>query len=151
MYSFVLLLHSWFRWAALAVGIFATIAALGDQGGASGSRAERAGLLFVMVADIQLLLGLLLYLVLSPFTTAALHDFGTAMRAPALRFWAVEHAATMLVAVILVHVGRVLARSARTPEARRVRQAWSFGLATLLMIVATPWPGLPNGRPLFRV
>lgn len=151
MYSFVLLLHSWFRWAAIVVGIFATIAAVSDKSGGAGSRAERAGLMLVMVVDIQLLLGLLLYLVLSPFTATALRDFGAAMRTPALRFWAVEHAATMLVAVIAVHVGRVLARTARTPEARRTRQVVSFGLATVLMIVATPWPGMANGRPLFRV
>ena len=151
MYSFVLLLHSWFRWAALAVGIAATIAAMSDKDGGPGSRVERVGLMFVMVVDIQLLLGLLLYLVLSPFTATALRDFGAAMRAPALRFWAVEHAATMLLAVIAVHVGRVLARTARTPQARRTRQVVSFGLATVLMIVATPWPGMANGRPLFRV
>ena len=152
MYSFVLLLHSWFRWAALAVGIVATVVAIGDKtGGGPGSRADRVGLMFVMLVDIQLLLGLLLYLVLSPFTATALRDFGAAMRAPALRFWAVEHAATMLLAVIAVHVGRVLARTARTPQARRTRQVVSFGLATVLMIVATPWPGMANGRPLFRV
>ena len=48
-------------------------------------------------------------------------------------------------------VGRVLARTARRPQARRTRQVVSFGLATVLMIVATPWPGMANGRPLFRV
>jgi hypothetical protein len=151
MYSLALLLHSWLRWAVLVVGIVATFAALSDTTGAPGGRADRTGLLFVTLADIQLLLGLLLYLVLSPFTATALHDFGAAMRTPALRFWAVEHSATMFLAIILVHVGRVLARSARTPQSKRVRQAVAFGLATILMIVATPWPGLANGRPLFRV
>jgi hypothetical protein len=45
----------------------------------------------------------------------------------------------------------VLGRTARTPGSRRVRQTVSFGLATVLMIVGTPWPGMANGRPLFRV
>ena len=57
----------------------------------------------------------------------------------------------MLAAVIAVHVGRVLARKARTPESKRTRQIVCFGLATVAMIAATPWPGMPNGRPLFRV
>jgi hypothetical protein len=52
--------------------------------------------------------------------------------------------------VILVHVGRVLARKAKTPEARRTRLLVCFGIATLAMIAATPWPGMSNGRPLFR-
>ena len=148
MYTFVLILHSWVRWAALVVGIVATLAAIADR---AGRRADRAGLVFMMLADIQLLFGLMLYLVLSPVTVTALRDFGSAMRTPAVRFWAVEHAATMLLAVVLVHVGRALARTAATPQSKRVRQTVCFGLATVLMIVATPWPGMANGRPLLRV
>jgi len=148
MYSLVLALHSWIRWAALALGILATIAVATDR---TGPRAERTGLFFIMALDIQLLLGLLLYLVLSPFTATALHDMGAAMRNPSLRFWAVEHAATMLLAVVIAHVGRVISRRAPTPESRRTRQMICFALSTILMIVATPWPGMANGRPLFRV
>jgi hypothetical protein len=151
MYSLVLALHSWIRWGVLAAGLFATFAAATDATGARRARSDRAGLAFVTLADIQLLLGILLYLVLSPFTKEALRDFGAAMHNPGLRFWAVEHSMTMLVAVILVHVGRVLARSAKTPASRRVRQMVCFGLATALMVIAIPWPGMTNGRPLLRV
>jgi len=151
MYSLVLLLHSWIRWGALAAGLFATFAAASDPAGTRATRTDRAGLAFVTLLDIQLLLGLLLYLVLSPFTKEALRDFGAAMHNSGLRFWAVEHSTTMFLAVILVHVGRVLARKAKTPASRRVRQMVCFGLATVLMVVAIPWPGLANGRPLLRV
>jgi len=151
MYSLVLLLHSWLRWAALAAGAYATFAAAADSTGARASRTDRAGLAFVTLVDVQLLLGLLLYLVLSPFTKEAFRDFGAAMHVSGLRYWAVEHPTMMFLAVILVHVGRVLARTAKTPASRRVRQMVCFGLATVLMVVGTPWPGLPNGRPLLRV
>ena len=57
----------------------------------------------------------------------------------------------MLAALVLVHVGRVLARKARTPGAKRARLLVCFGLATVLMILGTPWPGTPAGRPLFRL
>src|SRR5438132_9902041 len=152
MYTFVLLLHSWIRWAALVAGVGATLAAFTDSRGIAGSdKTDRWGLALMMALDLQLLLGLLLYLVLSPFTTEAMKNFGAAMRDPGLRFWAVEHITMMFVAVILVHVGRVLARKAKTPGARRTRLLVCFGLATLAMIVAIPWPGMANGRPLFRV
>jgi hypothetical protein len=147
MYSTVLLLHSWVRWIALALGVVTTLAALAK----GESAADRFGLVFMIVLDVQLLMGLALYFALSPITAAALKDFGAAMRDPALRFWAVEHAATMLLAVILVHVGRVLARKATTSASRRTRQIVFFGLATVAMIARTPWPGLPNGRPFFRL
>jgi len=150
MYSAVLILHSWIRWIALILGVMTTFAAFTDRT-AGQSTTDRWGLFFMMVLDIQMLLGLLLYLVLSPFTTAALHDFGAAMRNPALRFWAVEHVSLMFVAVVIVHVGRVLARHARTPQSKRLRQIVCFSLATSAMIAATPWPGTRYGRPWFGV
>ena len=58
------------------------------------------GLLFMVALDVQMLLGLLLYLVLSPLTTELTRNMGAAMGDPALRFWAVDHAATMFVAVL---------------------------------------------------
>jgi hypothetical protein len=63
----------------------------------------------------------------------------------------VEHVTMMLAAVVLVHVGRVLARKATSPASRRMRTFVCFGLATILMVVAIPWPGMAHGRPLFRV
>jgi hypothetical protein len=151
MYTFVLLAHSWIRWIALIAGVSATLTALSGSGPGADARADRSGLIFMIALDVQMLLGLLLYFALSPLTAQAMKDFGAAMKNPALRFWAVEHLATMMLAVILAHVGRVLARKARTPEAKRIRLAACFGFATVLMLLAIPWPGMPNGRPLFRL
>ena len=149
MYSFILLLHSWLRWIAIAAGIGATAAATGSPPAGGGS--DRPGLVFMISLDVQMLLGLLLYVFLSPTTTAIFKDFGAAMKDPVARFWAVEHVTMMLAAVVLAHVGRVLGRKASTPGAKRTRLMISFGLSTLLMIAGTPWPGMRAGRPLFRV
>ena len=150
MYSTVLLLHSWLRWLALIAGVLATFAPLG-KGDRRLQSAERWGLIFMVALDVQLLLGLLLYGVLSPYTAAAMNDFGAAMRDPVLRFWAVEHLTMMLAAVILVHVGRVLARKTADVDKKRKRLLICFGLAVLLVLLGMPWPGMVNGRPLFRV
>jgi hypothetical protein len=56
----------------------------------------------------------------------------------------------MIVALVLVHVGRVLSRKASNPASRRTRQMICYGLATVIMALATPWPGTAAGRPLFR-
>jgi heme A synthase len=152
MYTLVLLLHSWLRWAALVAGVAATVTSFSDRSESTArSRADMWGLVLMMVLDIQMLLGLLLYLVLSPFTAEAMRDFGAAMKNPGLRFFAVEHVTLMLGSVVLVHVGRVMARKAKTPDARRMRMTMCFGLATLLMILGIPWPGMASGRPLFRL
>src|ERR1700676_2612940 len=126
MYTLVLLAHSWIRWIALIAGVGATITALSISGPGADARADRSGLFFMIVLDVQMLLGLLLYFALSPFTAEAMKDFGAAMKNPALRFWAVEHLATMMLAVILAHAGRVLARKAKTSEAKRIRMAACF-------------------------
>ena len=153
MYELVLIVHSWVRWFALVAGVVATVAALSgtSHGNARDHRADRWGLMLMIALDLQFLLGLLLYFALSPTTRAILGNFGEAMRDPVARFWAVEHVTTMILAVALGHVGRVLARRARTARAARLRAAICFGLATILMIAGTPWPGLRAGRPLFRV
>jgi uncharacterized membrane protein len=152
MYTLVLLVHSWLRWATLvaAVGAIATTAADRSDTIRTG-RADLWGLALMIALDVQMLLGLMLYLVLSPFTTEAMRDFGSAMRSPALRFFAVEHAALMFAAVILAHVGRVLARKARTADQKRSRLLICFVLATIAMLFSIPWPGMPSGRPLFRL
>ena len=151
MYSGVLLLHSWMRWIALVAAVGVTLAAVRNEVPGNRSVADRWSLVAMMALDLQMLLGLALYLALSPFTTEALKNFSAAMRDPSLRFWAVEHIASMFGAVILAHVGRALARTASTPAAKRRRLLISFGLAALLMILGTPWPGFANGRPLFRL
>ena len=152
MYTFVLSLHSWLRWVALLAGIAATFTTLSDRAASTDARrADMWGLALMATLDVQMLLGLLLYFVLSPITAEAMRDFGAAMRNPALRFFAVEHLMLMMAAVVLAHVGRVLARKAPTPDAKRMRMLICFGLATGAMVLAIPWPGMANGRPLFRI
>jgi hypothetical protein len=50
-----------------------------------------------------------------------------------------------------VRVGRVLALTAKTPVARRQKRLVFFLLTTLAIVAGIPWPGLPNGRPFFRL
>ena len=150
MYTTVLALHSWIRWIALIAAVGTTLAALRGKVAGANSLADRWGMVAMMVLDTQMLLGLLLYFVLSPNTKAIMENFGAAMKDPALRFWAVEHTVTMFAAIALAHVGRVLARKAASPVAKRTRLLICFGLATVLIILGMPWPGRPGGRVLFR-
>jgi hypothetical protein len=150
MYSLVLFLHSWLRWFVLVAGVGALATTAGAHDDARMVKADKWGMAFMMSLDLQMLLGLLLYLGLSPFTTQAFRDFGAAMSNPALRFWAVEHIAIMIAAVACAHVARVLGRKAPTREAKRKKLLLFFGLSLLLIVIGIPWPGMAAGRPLFR-
>lgn len=153
MYTLVLTIHSWLRWIALLAGIAAIFTTLSDRSTSTApGRGDMWGLVLMMTLDIQMLLGLVLYLVLSPITRAAMSNFAAAMRTADVRFFAVEHVTLMLGAVILVHVGRVLARKAATADAKRMRMLVCFGLATVAMVIGIPWPGMVSGdHPLFRL
>jgi hypothetical protein len=151
MYATFLMLHSWLRWVALVAGVAATIAALTDTTPPPAtSRADRWGLILMITLDIQLLLGLVLYLAVSPMMEEIRRNFAASMKDPVARFWAVEHITMMLGAVVITHVGRVLARKSATADAKKMKLFVSFGIATVLMFLAIPWPGMRAGRALFR-
>ncbi len=150
MYSGALILHSWVRWAVIIAGL---IAVARGVAGASGRKMwtpadDQAGFWFTLTLDIQFLLGLVLYVFLSPLTTAALQDFGAAMKDPGLRFWAVEHAFGMLIGIAIAHIGRVRVRKTDSLRRHKTATVW-FALALLAILVSIPWPGLTNARPLF--
>jgi len=152
MYTTILMLHSWLRWVALLAGVAATIAALRDNTAPpAASRADTWGLILMITLDIQLLLGLLMYLALSPMMTAIRENFGAAMKDPAARFWAVEHITMMMGAVIITHVGRLIARKSASGDSRKMTLIICFGIATALMFLGIPWPGMRAGRALFRL
>src|SRR5882724_10262545 len=103
MYSSALWLHSLLRWAVLLTGLIAWFRAVG------GSTARRAwtaqdelwGFLFIMTLDLQLVVGLVLYIFLSPITKIAFQNFGAAMKIDTTRFFAVEHITGMIIAIAL--------------------------------------------------
>jgi hypothetical protein len=152
MYDLVLLAHSWLRWLVLLAGLIAVARAVS---GVSARRPwtpsdDRAGLWLTAALDLQMLLGLILYLFLSPVTRSALVDMAAAMRDAPIRFFAVEHPVGMIVAIALAHVGRIRVRKAADSESRHKQALVFFGLALLVVLLSIPWPIGPGARSLFR-
>ena len=151
MYVGVLLIHSWLRWATLVLAVGATLNALRRDADVSARMPGRYwDTCFMLALDLQVLFGLTLYFGLSPYTPQAFDNFGTAMRNPGLRFWAIQHVATMAAAVLLVRIGRALAFTATSGSARRRWRVIFFALTTATIVAGIPWPGLQIGRPLLR-
>lgn len=152
MYLSTLVVHNFLRWVVLALALYAIARA---AAGLVGRRAwqppdDAAGRWFTMSMDVQLVIGLLLYGVLSPITRNAFADMGAAMKDAALRFWAVEHLVMMLLAVGFAHVGRARSRKVATDAGRHRAVLIFFGLALVALLAGIPWPGMADGRPLFR-
>lgn len=143
MHELVLFLHSWVRWIAIVTGILATVSVLGAG---ADARSNRWAKFFTIALDIQFLLGLVLVFMVVDFGR-----MGEVMRDSTARFYAVEHPTLMIMAVALAHMGRVFARKALTPASARTKSLIFFGIATLLLLAGTPWPGTHDSRPLFRL
>ena len=148
MYSAVLILHSWVRWLVLLAGIVALVRAIG-AGRTWTPAHDRATLLYTVALDVQFLLGLLLYVALSPTVGLAFRNMGVAMQTTAIRFFVVEHVVGMVLALAVAHVARIRIRKA-APDAKGHTAAIFVGASLLLIVLAMPWPGLPYGRPLLR-
>jgi hypothetical protein len=151
MYAIALTLHSLVRWAVLAAAAAATVVAwrgwLAGRPWTPGAR--RAGVAVVAAADLQVLLGLALYLLLSPFTPAGLARPGEALADPAYRYFAIYHPVLGLGVAVLAHLGTAFARRERT-DARRWRvAALCWAAALWIGLFAVPWPNMALGRPLW--
>lgn len=147
----VLVLHNFIRWAVLLFGLWTLLNALR---GVFGNRSFTAGdnrtnLFFMIFCDIQLLIGLILYFVNSWFDR--LKDLGNNMKDPYNRFFTMEHMLLMIIAWILVHVGRASIKRAGTDAAKHKRMLIFFGIAIVLILVSIPWPfRAVIGKPYFR-
>jgi uncharacterized membrane protein YozB (DUF420 family) len=148
MYTVVLAIHNVVRWIVLILILVALVRAYwGWLGKREWSETDRkVGSFLGMAIDTQLLLGLILYIFLSPITRTAFQNFGAAMQVPNVRFFAIEHIFYMLLAVVFVHVGAVLSRRAVDSVAKHKRAALWFSLAFVVILVGMPWtrPLLPG-------
>ena len=150
-HAVVLFLHSYLRWIVLALLLVVLVRARsGWRKALAWSQSdESTHKAFVGVLDLQLLLGLLLYLVLSPITRAFFANVGPSMKVSEIRFFGIEHITLMVVAVVVAHVARV--RSKKREGAARHKGVFITSLVALLLIVAAiPWPFYPAKRPMFR-
>ncbi|MFK7931040.1 MAG: hypothetical protein AB8H79_22835 [Myxococcota bacterium] len=151
LYPIVLTIHSVMRWFVLLAGAAAVVQSLVSlvSGGTFLKRHKLSNLAFMIFVDLHLLLGSILYFVLSPITRAAFADFGGAMKEAAIRYWAVEHITGMILGFILLHVAYFLGKRAKTDKGKFIWGGIGLGLALLVIIGSIPWPFMAAGRPLF--
>jgi hypothetical protein len=138
--QFVLTLHSITRWAVLLFGVWTLINAItGVTGKRSFTAADnRSNLLFMISCDIQLLIGLILYFGNGWFDK--LKNFSQYKSDTFIRFFSMEHATMMILAWILVHIGRASVKKAGADAAKHKKMLLFFGLALLLILASIPWP-----------
>jgi hypothetical protein len=123
--------HSFWRYAVVIAAVVAIVGALGAWFGSLPARetARRAGLLYIIALDVQVLVGIVLWIGKGWYAVPG--------------YFRAEHPATMLLAMIVAHVGQVLSRRAKTP--RGAAQAVAIAVAISLVLVIVGIPGVVRG------
>ena len=146
MYPIVLAIHNIVRWVVVIFALLALVRAyrgwLGKRDWTDADR--RAGVFYTSAMDTQLLLGLLLYIFLSPITRAAFSNLGAAMSNPGARFFTLYHLFYMFLAVVFAHLGNTFSKKATETLAKHQRAALWYSLSALAILLGMPWM-----RPLF--
>lgn len=102
----------------------------------------------MITAHIQLLAGLILYLI-SDIVKTGLSDMGGAMKDPALRFWTVEHILGMVIAIALITLGRMGLKKADNDISKHKNIAIYFLIGLFILLISIPWPFSAISRPWF--
>lgn len=136
-------LHSVLRWLVLIVALWAIIKmAMGRSGSKSFTASDkRPGLFYMILMDIQLLVGAFLY-VSGPWGIKNIQNqgMGNIMKESVNRFFAIEHVLGMLVALILVHIGYAATKKPIADKKKFNKAFWFFLVAFLLILASIPWP-----------
>lgn len=137
----VLLTHNILRWAVLLFGLWTLLNALTGvlSKRSYTGRDNKVNLFFMISCDIQLLLGLILYFNNGWFDMLKTNA-KEVMKDGTTRFFALEHFLMMVIAWLLVHVGRSMVKRADTDTKKHRKSLLFFGLAIVLILAMIPWP-----------
>lgn len=152
MYEIILFVHSWLRWFIVFFLIIHLLKSL--LGWLKHTHYLKLdyilGAILIGLTHLQLLIGFFLYFSLSPITNAALNNINSTMKNPLLRFWGIEHIATMVFFVIFLQIGRILTKRSSDNIKKHKLTTIFLSISLFILILGMPWPSRKDiGRPLF--
>jgi hypothetical protein len=132
--------HSGLRWIALALLILAIFNAfLGGKKGVYEKKDKMINLFAMVILHIQLLIGFVLY-----FKSGKVRFVENWMSSEneggMYRFFNLEHVLLMLIAIVLVTLGRKKAEKATVVSDKHKKIVVWYSIALILIIASIPWP-----------
>ena len=151
MYTGLLFLHSLLRWVILVLAIMAIYKSYtGMKGGRPFTAGDKKiGLFLMIAAHTTLLIGLYQWIV-GPWGLKNIQNmgFGAVMKDPVARFYAVEHLTGMIVAIVLITIGRGVSKKNIPDAVKHKKTFWFFLIALVIVLASIPWPfRMGIGRP----
>jgi len=152
LYNLFLIIHSWNRWIILLSGLVLLVALIYSLSTSKkfSNALKTIALTFLGSLHIQLLIGIILYVFLSPITQVAFNDFGSAMKNSGIRFWAVEHTLLNVIGIVLAQTGYSISKRKIDDKAKQKALLIWMGIAFLIILLAIPMGIMGVERPWFR-
>lgn len=131
-------IHSISRWLVLALLVYAIVNALLKKNSGKFEKSDKMINLFAMViVHIQVTLGLILY-----FTSPKVVFAAGWMKVAQARFFGMEHILMMLIAAVLITIGRRKSENATDSVLKHKRILVFYVIGLLIILAGIPWPGL---------
>lgn len=141
MYNGLLHLHSTLRWVILILLLVCIFKSIADRKKPFTPSHRKLGLALMICADIMLLVGIYQWFA-GPWGLKSIqhNGFKNVMDNNQLRFFAVEHALAMIVAIILIHIGYSYGKRAVADGVKHRRTLVFYGLSLIIILASIPWP-----------
>ncbi|MGJ5642752.1 hypothetical protein [Formosa sp. S-31] len=141
MYNIVLNLHSYWAFIVLAVLGFTAVNAIIKSSGKKeyGPKDFRLALFTLIVSHIQLLIGILLYVVSPRLAMFGELGMGGVMKDAINRLYLVEHPVINIIAIALITVGYSKHKSKLTSKSKFKLISIFYTIAFILLLSRIPW------------
>ena len=144
----VVYIHSILRYFILLFAVVVVLQRLvGMLGKKKFQKPNRMMALFLLIfCDLQLIFGLTLYYY--KVVASGMLSAGNVMKDTDSRFYAVEHSMSMILAIVLVHIGYSIAKKNMDDDRKFKRMFWCSFVALAIFLAMIPWEGKQVvGRP----
>jgi len=141
MYETVQFIHSYWAYLVLIVLIIASINAIVGyvSNKEYGATNFRIALFTLIVAHIQLLIGLVLYFVSPKFKVFSEVGMGGVMKDPIARLNLVEHPLVMIIAIVLITMGYSKHKKKLTSKPKFKILGIFYTIALIFVLSRIPW------------
>lgn len=141
MYNTILNLHSYWAFIVLIVLIIATVNAFIKSSGNKeyGPKDFRLALFTLIVSHIQLLIGLILYVVSPRLAMFSELGMGGVMKDAVNRLYLVEHPFVNIIAIALITIGYSKHKKKLTSKSKFKMIAIFYTLGLILLLSRIPW------------
>ena len=135
------MLHSGWAYVTLIILIFAVVNALIGFTSKKEFKDKdlRVSLFTLIVAHLQLIIGLIAYFVSAQFAYLLDNGMGATMKEPSIRLYIVEHPLMMILAITVITVGFSKHKKQTTDQGKFRTIAFYYGIALVFVLSRIPW------------